>query len=84
MGSLVAAVGLSMWIPLEPDATSVRRACVPHMSGTSCSVSVDRKRSRILGGAARVTFGDDAAFDVAWQEGRSMTQDQAVRSRRLR
>jgi len=28
--------------------------------------------------AARITLGDDAAFDIAWQEGRGLTLDQAI------
>ena len=29
--------------------------------------------------AARTTLSDDAAFDIAWSEGRAMTMDQAVK-----
>ena len=29
--------------------------------------------------AARTVLGDDAAFDLAWHEGRAMSMDQAVK-----
>ena len=29
--------------------------------------------------SARAEFGDDAAFDIAWSEGRAMSLDQAVK-----
>jgi predicted ATPase/DNA-binding winged helix-turn-helix (wHTH) protein len=38
----------------------------------------DRSRAERQVAAARTALGDDAAFNLAWQEGRAMTLDQAV------
>ena len=39
----------------------------------------DQSRYEPQVAAARAAFGDDAAFDVAWQKGRAMSVEQAVR-----
>jgi hypothetical protein len=39
----------------------------------------DRQHYEVQVVSARAALGDDAAFDIAWSEGRAMSTDQAVK-----
>jgi tetratricopeptide (TPR) repeat protein len=73
LAAVVALLGDSLRAARILGAAERARAEIPSPLAPNERSGYDRRVA-----ATRIASGDDAAFDSAWQEGRSLTLDQAI------